>query len=208
MYSNLRSYIEDRIAEFNSLPPDRKLLLDKLTSYIRPRVLMAKKVNLLFICTHNSRRSHMAQIWAQAAAAWYNVPCVSTFSGGTEATAFNPRAVSALERAGFKITRDSNDNNPIYAVQFDEKAEPIAAFSKIYSESPNPSEDFCAVMTCSNADRNCPTVQGADHRVAIAYDDPKEYDGTEHESGAYDDRCRQIACEMLYALSQISETGS
>lgn len=156
--------------------------------------------------THNSRRSHLAQIWAQAAALHYRVPGVEVYSGGTEATAFNPRAVAALRRAGFDIqaSADGNGSNPRYLVRFGGRSEPLECFSKIYSQPPNPQADFCAVMTCSEADRNCPLVAGATVRIALPYDDPKAFDGNPQESAAYDERCRQIAREMLYVFSQAS----
>ncbi|MCK4776283.1 MAG: protein-tyrosine-phosphatase, partial [Candidatus Krumholzibacteria bacterium] len=65
-------------------------------------------------------------------------------------------------------------------------------------------EDFCAVMTCSQADKNCPVVVGASMRVAIPYDDPKAFDGTDQEAANYDERCRQISREMLYLFSAVN----
>lgn len=89
-----------------------------------------EKAELIFICTHNSRRSHIAQVWAQTAATYYNVPNVVAYSGGTEATAFNPRAVKAMEEAGFKITKTTEGTNPVYEVRFSDDATFIKAFSK------------------------------------------------------------------------------
>lgn len=72
---------------------------------------------LTFICTHNSRRSHMGQIWAQAAAWHFGLNDVRTFSGVTEATAFNPRAVRALRELGVAIDVSQEADNPVYTVQ-------------------------------------------------------------------------------------------
>ena len=66
---------------------DRKTLLDDLTDYVITQTAAGSPVRLIFICTHNSRRSHMAQLWAQTAAAYHGVAAIETFSGGTEATA-------------------------------------------------------------------------------------------------------------------------
>ncbi len=171
---------------------------------MRAQVDAGQTARLTFICTHNSRRSHLAQIWAQAAAAHYGVPHVATFSGGTESTAFNPRAVAALKRAGFDIPEPEAAPNTRYRVAFSEGAEPLVCFSKVYTDAPKPAGEFCAVMTCSDADENCPMVAGAAARFAIPYDDPKAFDGTPQETEKYDERCRQIAREMLYLMSRVS----
>ena len=145
----------------------------------------------------------MSQIWAQTAAHQFGVPRVETFSGGTEATAFNPRAVAALERAGFRIEMPVDDPNPVYRVRYHDSAPPMEAFSKMYDQPSNPTAGFCAVMTCSQADASCALVLGAAERIAIPYDDPKAFDGTDEENQRYDDVCRQIAREMLYLFSQV-----
>ncbi|MBD3331549.1 protein-tyrosine-phosphatase [candidate division GN15 bacterium] len=204
--SALETYIETSIEGFDGISDKRKGELEQIAQYVATRVAKDQSTNLTFICTHNSRRSHLAQIWAQTAAVWYGVPHVETYSGGTEATAFNPRAVRALEDAGFAIERTSDAENPRYRVMYSESSPPLVAFSKVYNEPPNPAENFCAVMTCSDADEACPVVFGAAGRVAIPYEDPKEFDGTDQEAAAYAERCRQISTEMLYAFSRVNVT--
>jgi len=199
----LHTYCEQRIGEFGEIPAERKDQLQQLADFVRDHVQAGKPARLTFICTHNSRRSHLAQIWAQTAAAYYGIADVETFSGGTEATAFNPRAVAALKRAGFSIPDPAAGTNPHYRVVFANDADPLDCFSKVYSDSPNPTADFCAVMTCSQADKNCPMVNGASRRIAIPYDDPKAFDGTPQESEKYDERCRQIGREMFYLFSRV-----
>ena len=145
----------------------------------------------------------MSQLWAQTAAEYYGIPGVRTYSGGTEATAFNPRAVAAMRRAGFSVEPVSAGDNPLYQARNGPQQEPMAAFSKVYFDEANPQEDFCAMMTCSQADESCPIVKGASYRVSVPYDDPKAFDGTELESEKYDECCRQISREMLYPFSQV-----
>jgi arsenate reductase len=58
-------------------------------------------------------------------------------------------------------------------------------------------------MTCSHADKNCPTVTGASLRIPITFEDPKAADGTAKEAATYDKRSAQIAREMLYAFSLV-----
>ncbi|HZN35194.1 MAG TPA: protein-tyrosine-phosphatase [Pirellulaceae bacterium] len=198
---SLREYVAARAAEFGEIPEERKEQLSKIADYVRGRIKAGQPARLVFICTHNSRRSHLSQIWAQTAASHYGAANVETFSGGTEATAFNPRAVNALKRAGFMISEPPAGENPRYQVRFHDDAPPMECFSKVYSESPNPTADFCAVMTCSQADQNCPQVRGAALRIALPFDDPKAFDGTPEEAAKYDERCRQIAREMLFVFA-------
>ncbi|MEX2585655.1 MAG: protein-tyrosine-phosphatase, partial [Balneolaceae bacterium] len=117
-------------------------------------------------------------------------------------TAFNPRAVSALKRAGFIIENPGGDN-PTYKVKFSDDIPPLICFSKRFDDETNPKDNFAAIMTCSDADENCPFVPGTDFRQAITYRDPKESDETPEESKIYDERCRQIASEMFYMMSQL-----
>jgi protein-tyrosine phosphatase/arsenate reductase len=201
---DLSSYIEAGKRAFDAIPDIRVEKLDEIAGFVRERVERGGIAKLTFICTHNSRRSHMAQIWAQTAAAWHGVPGVSTFSGGTEVSAFNPRAVAALRRAGLILEKADEGQNPVYRVGYAAGKPAMEAFSKVYSEPPNPQEDFCAVMTCSDADANCPIVSGAAKRVAIPYEDPKAFDGTDKESLMYDERCRQISNEMMYLFSRVN----
>ena len=63
-------------------------------------------------------------------------------------------------------------------------------------------------MSCSQADRNCPLVPGCAARIALPYDDPKDFDGTDREAAMYDERCRQIAREMLFVFSQVTTRDS
>ncbi|HEY2414134.1 MAG TPA: protein-tyrosine-phosphatase [Pirellulaceae bacterium] len=201
----LQKYIATRSAEFDLIPADRKDQLNQLAHYVHSRLQSKQPARLTFICTHNSRRSHLAQIWAQTAAAHFGLPNVETFSGGTEATAFNRRAIDALRRAGFDISspEPGPKDNPHFQVRFAVNASPLECFSKLYNEPPNPKTNFCAILTCSQADKSCPLVEGASFRIAIPYDDPKTFDDTPDESRKYDDRCQQIAREMLYLFSQV-----
>lgn len=200
----LAEYVAARLAELDlAIPDERATQLGALAGYVAAKSAAGEPVRLTFICTHNSRRSQLAQIWASTAAHLFSVAGVETYSGGTEATAFNPRAVAALRRAGFRIAVLGHGANPLYEVRSGHGIEPIRAFSKVYDESPNPPGEFAAVMTCSAADASCPVVTGADARFSIPYDDPKEHDDTDREAEAYDERCSQIAREMLSLLSRV-----
>jgi arsenate reductase len=197
MYPTLRQYVESLPDDAARIPEARKVDLARLAEY----VASVPAAHLVFICTHNSRRSHFAQVWAAAAAHRFGVGEVFTYSGGTETTAVNRRAVAALERAGFQVERADVGDNPRYLVSFAPDAPPVECFSKQYDHPANPKHDFAAVMTCAEADAGCPFIPGAAFRIALAYEDPKAADDTPEEQQRYDERCRQIGAELYYAFS-------
>jgi arsenate reductase len=203
MFSPLQSTIDKLKVEFDQIPSERKEVITQLTTFIIERLKQNQPVYLNFICTHNSRRSHISQLWAQAAAYYYRVPNVFCYSGGTEATAFNSRAVKAMQEAGFRIVKTSEGDNPVYEASFAEGTEPVKAFSKTYDDPFNPKSDFAAVMTCSHADANCPLVLGAAARIALTYNDPKDFDGTPQEAEMYASRVHEIGRELLFAFSLV-----
>jgi arsenate reductase (thioredoxin) len=189
--------------DLQSITVARKAILQQMIDYLKQKLSKKETPNLIFICTHNSRRSQFAQIWAQVSAAYYGIDFAS-FSGGVEVTAFNKTAVETLRKAGFDIkVENDEDDNPIYNIHFVEGIPAVKAFSKLFDDTVNPSKNFAVVMTCSDADENCPFVPGCETRIALLYDDPKTYDGTSLESEKYQERCLQIATEMFYAFSCI-----
>ncbi|MEM9704396.1 MAG: protein-tyrosine-phosphatase [Planctomycetota bacterium] len=197
----LRAYVADRITEFGQIPTARREELAELARFLAERRTAERPARLTFICTHNSRRSHLGQLWAAVAAVHYGIEHVETHSGGTEATAFNPRAVAALQRAGFRIESEGAAENPHYEVTFTASGPPSICFSKQYDAAPNPQTDFAAILVCTSADAACPTVPGAAFRLALPYEDPKLADDTPAEATRYDERTAQIGREMLYAFS-------
>ncbi len=204
-YPALKQYLRARIEEYPLIPADRKSDLAKVSQYVLGFIAKSLPAKLTFICTHNSRRSHLSQIWAQVAAEYFGISNVETFSGGTEATAFNPRAVTAMQRCGLKITTANADtSNPHYEVLTHDGAKGQICFSKVYDAPPNPTKGYCAIMTCSQADEACPLVMGCDLRMPIRYEDPKIADDTDQEASLYDERSRQICREMLFMMSSIA----
>lgn len=203
MHPELEQSIGRALDGIDAIPQARKELLGRAAGYVSSRLAEGQDALLTFICTHNSRRSQMGQLWAAAAAAHFGIDGVRTYSGGTEVTAFNPRAVAALERAGFAVENPGGDN-PHYLVTFSRSGPVVECFSKTYDDPFNPSEAFAAIMTCSEADAACPVVLGAAVRAPLRYEDPKVADGTPSETRAYDGRSLQIATEMLYLFLQVA----
>lgn len=189
--------------DVNSISAERTTVLHSLIDIIQTKVDKKEDVLLNFICTHNSRRSHLSQIWAQVMAAHFGIPQVFTFSGGTEATAMFPKIGETLTAQGFEITPISDGKNPVYAIKFAKNSHPIIAFSKVYNHAFNPVSNFAAIMTCSQADEGCPFIAGAEKRIPLTYDDPKAFDGTPQQTEKYKERSIQIATELFYVFSKI-----
>lgn len=204
MNIKIKSYLDELAQQFDTIPQERKDILERISNYARSKQEQDKPINLVYICTHNSRRSHLGQIWAKVSADYFNIGNVNTYSGGTEATAFNINAISALQRVGFNIQKTTDSENPIYHVYHNEGEEPSICFSKVYDHIQNPSSEFGAIMTCSDAEENCPFIPGVELRVGTTYDDPKGFDNTPLQDQKYDERCKQIALETLYAFSLIN----
>jgi arsenate reductase len=183
---------------------ERKEVLQPLIDYIQNKVNHQEEVRLNFICTHNSRRSHLSQIWAQTMAFHFNIKNVFCYSGGTEATAMFTKVAETLTNQGFQIQQLSNTSNPVYAVKFDTNEAAILCFSKTFDDAFNPSSEFAAIMTCSSADAGCPFIVGAEKRFPIRYDDPKAFDGTELMDAKYAERSIEIASEMYFVFSKIN----
>lgn len=203
MFSELKNTIKS-ITEI-SVTNERKEVLNPLIDYIQGKVNSNKEIRLNFICTHNSRRSHLSQIWAQTMAFKFGIKNVFCYSGGTEATAMFPKVAETLVNQGFQIQKLSQEQNPVYAVKFSENQHPIVCFSKAYYNEFNPKSQFGAIMTCNNADEGCPMVFGAEARFPIKYDDPKAFDGTDLMNSKYAERSLEIASEMYFVFSQIKK---
>lgn len=203
----LKNTLHDFVSQLDTdaIPQERKQLLDLLSGYIQEKVDKKKLIRLNFICTHNSRRSHLSQVWAQTMAHHFGVRNLSCYSGGTEATALFPVVATTLANTGFEVQMLSEGKNPVYAIKFAEDENPVICFSKRMDDDFNPKSDFAAIMTCSQADEGCPFVPRAEKRIPITYDDPKAFDNTPQQAEKYSERSKQIATEMCYIFSKIKK---
>ncbi len=199
----LVDFCESRTQEFDQIPEDRKESLRQLSAYILGKRRLGAPARMTVICTHNSRRSHIGKAWLQAAALWYGIYNFESYSGGTESTAFHENAVAALSRSGIELIRAENGDNPVYLMRFGPTLPGMAMYSKHYEDAPNPMDSFCALIVCDDANKACPTVIGAEARVAIPYPDPKNYDGTDEAAHQYDETNRTIARDMFYVFSVV-----
>jgi len=203
LYPLLATYVRENRHGFDGIAAERRTRLEEIALYVGKRIEANELSRLTFICTHNSRRSQLAQVWAQTAAHHYGVCGVSTFSGGTQATCVEPRALQALQAAGFAVSKALGDGNPHYLVRYAQRQPPIELWSKVFDHTDNPRSDFLAVLTCSEADTRCPIVAGAAERLALPYQDPKAADRSAQEADAYRACCRLIAREMFYLFNQV-----
>jgi arsenate reductase len=203
MFDNLSKTI--KVISEQVVSSERQEILQPLIDFIQSKVSQGKTIRLNFICTHNSRRSHLSQIWAQTMAFHFGIKNVFCYSGGTEATAMFPKVAETLTNQGFAILKLSQESNPVYAVKYNENEPAIICFSKKFDDDFNPIREFAAIMTCSSADEGCPFIAGADVRLPIRYDDPKAFDGTDVMNVKYAERSLEIASEMYFVFSKIAQ---
>ncbi|MEI6020978.1 MAG: protein-tyrosine-phosphatase [Bacteroidota bacterium] len=206
MVTSIENYVKGLTTSFHLISEERKMVLESIGAYIQNKILHSESIQLVYICTHNSRRSHFGQVWAHVAADYYRIKQLQSFSGGTEATAFHPNAIAALQRIGFDVQAINNDKNTLYHVFHDHSQRPSICFSKCYDDPSNPQKQFAAIMTCSDADENCPFIPGAESRFVTKYNDPKTFDGSPEQDAKYDKRCQEIARETFYIFSRFKQT--
>lgn len=201
LYTALGEYI--CAIDVSSISEERKQLLEPLRDYIARKQQAGQPIRLNFICTHNSRRSHLAQIWAQTMAHNFGVQRAFCYSAGTEATALFPLVAQTLEKSGFTITCIAEGVNPVYAIKYAENEHPLIGFSKTLDHKFNPVSGFAAIMTCDSANEACPFVPGAETRIPITFEDPKAFDNTPEQAAKYNERSHQIATELFYVFSSL-----
>ena len=200
--------IREIIAQLSTerISEERKIILQPFIEFISSKISKNEEVRLNFICTHNSRRSHLSQIWAQTMANYYQIENVFCYSGGTEATAMFPKISETLINQGFEILNLSEAENPVYAVKFAENEHAVICFSKKYNDDFNPKSAFAAILTCDSADENCPIVYGAEARIPIKYEDPKKSDGAPEMNETYFNRSLEIATEMKFVFENLRKS--
>lgn len=207
----LQSVLENPAQHFtdayNACKPDpsRKKILMSIASNIVQEYKKNQRVHLNFICTHNSRRSQLAQVWAHFAAEYFEIPFIKSFSGGTAVTAFFRNTVKTLQEAGFKIQLlEFSHKNPVYAINYRKSKQSIIGFSKLYNHPDNLSP-YIAITTCSSADENCPFIPDALKRFHLPFTDPKTFDGTKLQAEKYLEANLKIAGEIHYIFKLVKD---
>jgi arsenate reductase len=187
------------------LSEDRKELLLSIAEKIIDELEDRDKINLNFICTHNSRRSQLAQVWSFYASFYFGLDSIFSFSGGTEVTAFHRNTVKCLQKNGFEFNVDDfSHQNPRYLISFYGSKKSILGFSKTYDDSNN-AYPYIAITTCDSADQNCPFIPDAIERFHLPYVDPKTSDNTENQNEKYLETSKQIAGEIFFIFREVAE---
>jgi arsenate reductase (thioredoxin) len=204
MLPELQKYWDSLPEKISTIPEKRRKLLEQIADKISHELNDKQTLHVMYVCTHNSRRSQFAQVWGHVAVHHFGLKNIQVHSGGTEATAIHSNAVQALKRSGFQFYLEGPNENARHFFTFDKKVNPVACYSKIYNAPENPKERIFAIMTCGEAEKNCPFIPGVLTRFATTYEDPKAFDGTESQDKKYDERCRQIALETFYLFSKVN----
>ncbi len=187
------------------IPDERKHLLKDIAICISTEFNDREKLNLNFICTHNSRRSQLAQVWAFFAIDYFQLRNIYSFSGGTEVTAFHRNTVKCLQKTNFEFNVvDFSHQNPRYLISFDGTKKSILGFSKTYDSDAN-EFPYIAITTCDSADENCPFIPDAIKRFHLPYKDPKSYDGSDLQMEKYLETSQQIASELYFLFSEVKK---
>ncbi|MDB0599956.1 hypothetical protein PL373_02050 [Tenacibaculum maritimum] len=187
----------------STITNERKELLFSIAAKIAEEYLDREKINLNFICTHNSRRSQFTQIWAFFAAEYYELENIHAYSGGTAVTAFHKNTVKALQQSGFNFNIiDFSHQNPKYLISFSKTKKHSLGFSKLFDDANNP-YPYIAITTCNSADENCPFIPDAIDRFHLPYVDPKVSDNTASQTDKYLETSQEIATEIGFLFSEI-----
>ena len=200
MSIKLQQLIAGLSDQFGMIPEDRKKELDDLSQLIISHLDENDILDIIVVCTHNSRRSQLGEAWINTLAKYFELPGIKAYSGGMETTAFNPRMVQAMKELGFDLQIKEEGENPVYNLN----GEDHPMFSKVYDHPLNPQSNYLAMMVCDHADENCPVVFGMKYRVPLRYLDPKAFDDTPEESQAYEDKVREIGRELYYLMSRVN----
>lgn len=199
---SVNSFFEDAKSNIN-ITDDRKNLLLTIAKTIADEYILKKKVHINFICTHNSRRSQMGQVWTFFATEYFKIKNIFSFSGGTKITSFHRNTVKSLQNTGFKFSIvDFSHQNPRYLITFEGTNKSILGFSKLYYNKENKSP-YIAITTCDNADNNCPFISEATYRFHLPYTDPKISDNTDFKTATYLKTTQQIAGEVFILFKEV-----
>jgi arsenate reductase len=204
-YPVLAQEVKEILQTVDQIEDERKKALNEAAHLLSGLYGVEQKLVLNFICTHNSRRSQLSESWAYVASNYFQLNKIHAVSGGTEATAFNERAVLALQKCGFLITKATESSNPFYLVQAGPDIPVQKQYSKRYDDALGHGEKFVAIMTCDHADHNCPYIPEALARISMNFVDPGKSDGTPGEAEVYLQRSREIAANLFYLFNQVKK---
>ena len=186
-----------------SITEERKSSLEAMAQIISEELTSNQHLDIVIICTHNSRRSQVGELWIRTLVKYFSIENVHAFSGGTEATALHPNMAQAIITTGWKMLHENNQSsNPTYHISIAGE-ESQKMFSKKYDDAFNPEKDYLAILVCEEAAEACPIVIGAKHRFPLPYSDPKAFDDTEKQNEKYLECVSLIGTEFFYCFSKV-----
>lgn len=209
LFPKIRLHADLLTTQFDLIEERHREGAEELVAWISKNYQPEKPLNIIVICTGNSRRSMLGSTMGNIAAQYYGLGNIQFFSGGTTPSAFNARAIATLKEIGVEVESsgkeaprgESGEENPIYRVRVGKELETLE-FSKLYSDPHNPQKGFAAILVCDEADSACPSVKGASTRISLPYTDPKVYDGAPFEAAKYAERRDDIGRFMLNVMMQ------
>ena len=197
----LTPYCESLEDEFNNVPDSTQEQLKVAGTYIINRLNNGQIASISFVCEHNSRKSHLGQIWTTLATQYYQLDHVKCYSGGTTPTYVNQRIINALGNTGIQISEKGiAGHGPKYLLDYGKSSRGFEIFSKRFDHPMNPDTNYLAISLCLNPDECCPISYGADKQLSIPYEDLQPFGNTPLESAKYDEQCRMVARDMFYMM--------
>ena len=203
LYPILNEYVKDFPNEFRKIPEDRRYRLNEIVYFLEEQQENKAPSQLIFISTHQSSVSQMAQVWSKAAAYYFGFPGFQSFSGGIKPNEIAINSIETIEKAGFIVYKSDIDGIDVYRVKFSYNLTPIVIFPKKIEHVKNPYDNFMAVFVEENADVNISNIKGTYHRLLLNYNDPIGYEGSGLEDQVYEESCRKVAIEMFYVFFQL-----
>jgi hypothetical protein len=212
----VRAHADFLTTTFDMIGADHRQAGQTLADWIASNYRPGQPLNVVVVCTGNTRRSILAATTGNIAASYYGMPEVRFYCGGTSPTALNARALKTLREMGVEIDPlgkeagrgEPNTANPMYRVRWgspsDSRGPAMEAveFSKHYTDSSNPQQGFAGLTVCAEADVECPVVKGSALRISMHYLDPKIYDDGAYESAKYAERRDDMGRSMLSVMLQ------
>ena len=178
--NNLNKYINK--LENHKLEYHQKKRIEIIVERLYNKI---KSISLIvFICTHNSRRSQFCEAWSKVLANRYGLN-ISFSSAGTTKTSVYKEVINSLKRAGVDINEKG-------ILNIEGKT------SILYSKTLDDIKEnkFISITNCTDAEKNCPLDPRSHLNLNIFYDDPKKFDGMENEKKEYDKTSVSIAAEI------------
>jgi arsenate reductase (thioredoxin) len=120
----VREHADTLTASFDMIGETHRAAGQKLVEWIAKNYRPGEPLDVVVVCTGNSRRSILGSTMGNLAAAYYGMPEIRFHSGGTAPTAFNARTVKTLKEIGVEIAPTGKEAargepqtaNPVYRV--------------------------------------------------------------------------------------------